>query len=132
MNELRTAQLAITWRLSHRQVRTILGELTALGFDLEVDDYGARRVPEPLALAVGMYRDAGKPLAGLVDEVDLQRYLRREADPLASVIELQTELHILREVVGEVCKAMQMDASPLSYAAPDWRGLGVPDPRRGL
>lgn len=132
MSELRTAQLAATWGLSDRSVRKILGELAALGFDLEVDDYGSRRVAEPLALAVEVYRANGKPLAELVHEPDLQRYLRRDTDPLATVIELQIELHILREVVGEVVKAMQLDASPLAYAAPDWRGLGVPDPRRGL
>lgn len=132
MTELRTAQLAATWGLSDRSVRKILGELAALGFALEVDDYGSRRVAEPLALAVWVYRDNGKPLAELVHEPELQRYLRRDADPLATVIKLQMELHILREVVGEVVKAMQLDASPLAYAAPDWRGLGVPDPRRGL
>jgi hypothetical protein len=129
MTEMRTAQLAVTWGLSDRSVRKILGELTALGFELEVDDYGSRRVPDPLALAVGVYRDAGKPLAELVHEPDLQRYLRREADPLATTIELQMELHILREVMGELYRATNMDLSPIPL---DWRGLGVPDPRRGL
>lgn len=132
MNELRTAQLATIWGLSDRSVRKIMGELTALGFVLEVDDYGARRVPEPLALSVAAYRTAGKTLAGLVGEPDLKRYLKHDSDPLSTAIELQTELHILREVVGEVCRSMQLDASPLAYVAPDWRGLAVPDPRRGL
>jgi len=121
-----------TWGLSDRSVRKVLGELAALGFDLEPDDYGTRRVPEPLALSVAAYRRDGKPLAGLVSEPDLKRYLARDPDPLATVIELQTEVHILREVVGELCRAMQLDASPLAYRAPDWRGLAVPDPRRGL
>lgn len=129
MSELRTAQLAATWGLSDRRVRTILGELVTLGFDLEVDDYGGRKIPEALALAVGVYRSAGKPLAGLVNEPSLQLHLKREADPLASIIELQTEVHILREVLGELYRATNMDLSP---TPPDWRGLGVPDPRRGL
>ncbi len=129
MTELRTAQLANTWGLSDRSVRKILGELAALGFSLEPDDYGSRRVAEPLALSVAAYRDAGKALSGLVDEPDLQRYLNREADPLAAVIELQTEVHILREVLGELYRATNLDLNPMP---PDWRGLGVPDPRRGL
>jgi len=129
MNDLRTAQLAATWGLSERNVRRILSELATLGFDLEPDDYGTRRVPAPLALAVGVYRNNGKPLAELVLEPELQRYLKREADPLAATIEMQTEIHILREVLGELYRATNMDLSPMP---PDWRGLGVPDPRRGL
>lgn len=128
----RPAQLAVLWAVKDRQVRTILSELETLGFVFETDDYGARRVPTSLALAVQGARSKGQALSALRDEPDLAPYLRRGDDPLANLIELRTEVTILREVVGEVYRAMQLDASSLSYRPTDFKGLGVPDPRRGL
>lgn len=128
----RAAQLAVVWGVSDRQVRRILAELETLGVDLEGDDYGARRVPIELALAVQVARSRGQLLATLQDAPELAPYFKREPDPLAEVIELRTEVTILREVVGEVYRAMILDAPSLSYRQMDFKGLGVPDPRRGL
>ena len=128
----RPAQLAVFWGVKDRQVRTILSELEALGFLLEVHDYGARRIPVPLATAVQAARSKGVPLAELKGDPELRRYQRHEPDPLAEAIEVRTEVTILREVIGEVYRAMVLDTPSLSYRATDFKGLGVPDPRRGL
>ena len=37
-----------------------------------------------------------------------------------------------RCTIGEIYKGMQLDSSPYSFRDPGWRGLGLPDPRRGL
>lgn len=128
----RSAQLATVWGVSDRRVRTMLSELETLGFALEVDDYGARRVPVGLALAVQVVRSRGQALAALRGQPELAPYLKWDDDQLANLIELRTEVTILREVVGEVYRAMQLDTSSLSYRPTDFKGLGVPDPRRGL
>lgn len=128
----RAAQLATVWGVSDRRVRTILSELETHGFALGVADYGARHVPVELALAVQIARSKGQGLATLRDEPNLAPYLKRGDDPLTNLIELRTEVTILREVVGEVYRAMQLDSSNLSYRPTDFKGLGVPDPRRGL
>lgn len=133
MNETyRSAQLVALWGVSERRVRTILSELEALGFVLETDDYGARRVPIGLALAVQGARSRGQLLETLIGDLELAPYFKRAPDPLAEVIELRTEVTILREVIGEVYRAMILDTSSLSYRQTDFKGLGVPDPRRGL
>lgn len=128
----RATQLAVVWGVSDRRVRTILSELETLGFELDPGDYGARRVPVDLALAVGVARSKGQALSTLTDNPDLASYRKRGDDALANLIELRTEVTILREVVGEVYRAMQLDTSNLSYRPTDFKGLGVPDPRRGL
>lgn len=128
----RAAQLAVVWGVSDRQVRRILSELETLGFVLEPDDYGTRRVPVSLALAVQGARSKGQALSTLTDNPDLASYRKRGDDALANLIELRTEVTILREVVGEVYRAIQQGASNLSYRPMDFKGLGVPDPRRGL
>ncbi len=128
----RPAQLAVFWGVKDRQVRTILSELEVLGFALETDDYGARRIPVAVAMAVQAARSTSVPLAKLKGDPELAPYFKREPDPLAEVIELRTEVTILREVIGEVYRAMILDAPSLSYRQTDFKGLGVPDPRRGL
>ena len=130
MNELKT----VLWGASDRSVRRLMAQLEALGFALPIDDHGSRRVPETVALAVGVCREQGRPLEELTHQGELQGYLRRDADPdpLAELIELRTEVTILREVIGEVYRAMILDTSNLSYRQTDFKGLGVPDPRRGL
>lgn len=128
----RPAQLAVLWGVSDRRVRTLMSELESLGFVLEQDDYGARRVPEALALAVGVCRDEKRPLAELRLEPSLERYLKREPDPLADLIELRAEQAILRETLGAIWDALSMGTHPSAYKGVGWRFLGLPDPRKGL
>lgn len=128
----RPAQLAVMWGLSDRRVRVALAELESLGFVLEQDDYGARQVPEALALAVGQYRDDKRPLAELRLEPILAGYLKREVDPLADLIELRAEQAILRETLGAIWGALSLGTHPGAYRDVGWRFLGLPDPRKGL
>lgn len=128
----RPAQLAAIWGVSDRRVRVILSELETFGFVLETDNYGARRLPEALTLAVRRCRDASRPLADLPLEPGLQNYLRRGPDPLADLIELRADQAILREVIGAVWQAASLGTHPNAYKNVDWRFLGLPHPRRGL
>ncbi len=128
----RPAQLVVTWGVSDRRVRTIMSELESLGFVLENDDYGARRVPEALALAVGICRDQKRPLAELRLEPSLEGYLKREPDPLAELIELRADQAILRETLGAIWQALSLGSNPGAYRNVGWRFLGLPDPRKGL
>lgn len=128
----RPTQLTVFWGVKDRQVRTILSELETLGFAVEVDDYGARCIPVAVAMAVQAARAKGVPLVELKGDPELAPYFKHAPDLLAELIELRTEVTILREVIGEIYRAMILDTSSLSYRATDFKGLGVPDPRRGL
>ncbi len=128
----RSAQLAVMWGVADRRVRVILSELESLGFALEQDDYGARRVPGELAEAVGVCRHQKRPLAELRLEPSLERYLKREPDPLADLIELRAEQTILRETLGAIWQALSLGSNPGAYKNVGWRFLGLPDPRKGL
>lgn len=128
----RPAQLAAVWGVSDRRVRMILSELETLGFALEVDTYGARRLPEAVTRAVNNYRDLDRPLADLALEPGLRPYLKRDPDPLAELIELRADQAILREVIGAVWQAASLGTHPNAYKNVDWRFLGLPHPRRGL
>jgi len=135
---LRTAQLAPLWGVTDRRVRAILGELEGLGFLLETDEYGARRVPEALANAVKIARQAGRPLSTLRDREELRPYLPRDereapVDELSILIRASAELSILREAVGGLSQALEhARTTGANVHAVDWSWLGLPDARRGL
>jgi hypothetical protein len=134
----RTAQLVNLWGVSARRVRALLGELEALGFALEADEYGARRVPGPLAEAVKITRQAGLALSTLRERDELQVYLPRDeraepVDELAVLIRASAELSILREAVGGLSQALEhARTTGANVHAVDWSWLGLPDARRGL
>lgn len=67
----------------------------------------------------------------------MRRYLRPAAAPaddqLTDLLELRTEVGILREVLGELHKSLSQGSQRYGYQAPqNWGFLGLPDPRRGL
>ena len=131
METLRTSQLVTLWGVGDRRVRAILAELEVLGYQLEVDDYGGRRVPAVLSNAVKAAREAGQPLNSLFDDPRLRPVAYTlEADPLSVLLELSAEVALLRETFGAVWEALRCGVA----GAPrlDWRALGVPDPYREL
>lgn len=132
METLRTSQLVSLWGVGDRRVRAILAELEALGYKLEIDDYGGRRVPTRLADAVKTTRDDGYPLSSLLEDPRLRPTGSHDpkADSLGVLLEVSGEVALLRETFGAVWEALRCGVG----GAPrlDWRALGVPDPYREL
>jgi hypothetical protein len=135
---LRSTELAALLGVNERRARQILGELEALGFNLETAQYGARCVPAGLAAAVKLARTEGRELASLRVDDSLRSYLKAdrqgaELDPLTLLVEGRAEVAVLREVVGALFQSLSQGSQRLGYKAPQsWAFIGVPDPRRGL
>lgn len=136
---LRASELAALLGVAERRSRQLLGELEALGFALETAEYGARRCPAGLAAAVKVARAEGRELASLRLDNSLKPYLRAdrrdeaEFDPLTLLVESRAEVAILREVVGELLRALANGSQRLGFVAPtSWGFLGVPEVKRGL
>jgi DNA-binding GntR family transcriptional regulator len=135
MDHLTTSALANLWQLSERRVRQILGQLEALGFNLDIDLYGARRVPQPLAQAVKEAREAQQTLRTLMARQDLRPFHKtgQELEMIEMVLELRAEQAIFRETIGEIWNSVETGLRKAShYRDVDWDYLGLPDPRRGL
>jgi hypothetical protein len=128
---LRTAQLIPLWGVKERSVRYILSELENFGAVLEIDYYGARKVPAPLAHAVAAARKEGRGLETLVNDSELRRFFRRGPDTLAELIELRAEAAIQREMLGALWGSLQKG---ISRPTPNisWGHLALPDPRGAL
>lgn len=128
---LKPSQAAALWGISDRGARYVLSELEALGAELQTDYYGARLLPERLANGVAAARKAGQPLETLLNEPELKRYFRREADPLAELVELRAECAIMREMMGALWGSLQKGVSrpPTDIS---WGYLALPDPRGKL
>ncbi len=134
---LKTSALASMWGVSERQARNVVATLEHIGFRLEVDNHGARQLALAVAAAVKATRQAGLELATLRDREDMKRYLRPDVspadDPFTDLLELRTEVSILREVLGELHKSLGQGSQRYGYVAPqNWGFLGLPNPRRGL
>lgn len=134
---LKTSACAALWGVSERQARNLFAQLEAVGFQLEVDYHGGRLLPLAVATAAKSVRQVGLELASLRDRNDLKQHLRPDAAPaddkLPDLIELRTDVSILREIVGALHKSLSSGSTRLGYVAPtDWGFLAVPDPKRGL
>lgn len=134
---LKTNAVASMWGVSERQTRNIMSALEQLGFKLEVDFHGARMLPLAVAAATKAVRQAGLELASLRDREDMTRFLRPDAAPaddaFTDLLELRTEVSIVREVLGELTRSLSGGSRRYGYTAPtSWAFLGLPDPRRGL
>lgn len=135
---LRPSEFAAVLGVSERRARQVLGELEALGFDLEITQHGARLIPGGLAGAVRAARARGHELPALRLDEGLSKYLKNDdegddLDPLALLIEARGEQAILREVVGALHRSLASGSMRLGYVAPSsWDFLGVPDPKRGM
>lgn len=120
-----------------RQTRKILGELEALGFKLGVGRGGVRLCPRPLAAAVKATRERRKELATLRLDPALVTYLARDArgaevDPLDVLIFCAGEYVVLREAVAAVAESVRSALPHMSGRMPNYKSLGIPDPRNGL
>lgn len=135
---LRPPEFAALLGVKERRARLILGELEALGFNLEVAQHGARLIPAGLAGAVRAARARGHELPALRLDEGLAKYLRNDdqdedLDPLALLIETRGEVAIMREVLGALYKSLASGSMRYGYVAPqNWDFLAVPDPKRGL
>lgn len=134
---LRAPEFAALLGVNERRARQLLSELESAGFQLTTVQHGARAIPKPLAAAVRACRQAGLELTALRSRADLAPYLCPDA-PLAEaeavdLLELRTELAIVREILSATLNSLSSGSQKLGYTAPsDWGFLAVPDPRRGL
>jgi hypothetical protein len=130
---LRAREFAQLLGVGERRARQVIGQLEGLGFRLQVDAFGARRVPEALAVAVREAREWGRPLSGLVHQVELEFWSggAQERRALEALVEVMGELAVLREVVGALAGAVEA-AGPFAFPPIDWRWVGVPRPRTEL
>lgn len=134
---LRPGELGAFLGVGERQTRKVLGELGALGFKLEVGTQGSRYCPPALAGAVKAARERGKELAVLRLDPALAPYLARDArgaepDALDVLVFVAAEHAILREAVGSIADSVRQALPHMVGRTPNWRSLGVPDPRNGL
>lgn len=134
---LRPSELGAFLGVGERQTRKVLGELEAYGFNLAVGQQGVRYCPPGLASAVKAARQRGKELAVLRLDPALSPYLARDArgaepDSLDVLVFVAAEHAILREAVGAIADTIRTALPHMSGRTPNWRSLGVPDPRNGL
>lgn len=134
---LRPGELGAVLGVGERQTRKILGELAALGFKLEVGTQGSRYCPPGLASAVKAARSRGKELSSLRLDPALAPYLARDArgvepDALDVLVFVAAEHAILREAVGAIADTIRTALPHMAGRTPNYRSLGVPDPRNGL
>ncbi len=132
MNEdfLTSEKLTSLWSVSPRRVRQLLSKLETLGFTLQADMYGARRCHVVLAQAVRAAREAGTSLDLLASQPELERFRSPFVpDVLDALIKAQSDLFILRAVVGELWRVVEGSSSASRIS---WSWLGLPDPRLGL
>jgi hypothetical protein len=73
---LSTSDLAALLGITQRRAQQLVSALEGLGFALERDQYGGRRVPVGLATLLAQLRDSGKPLEALITMPEAVQYLR--------------------------------------------------------
>lgn len=136
---LRPSELGAFLGVAERTVRRILGELSALGFALEPGQQGVRYCPPALAAAVKSARQRGKELSTLRLDPALAPFLARDArgtepDPLDVLVFVAAEHAILRETIGAVADTVRTALPHMTHRMrmPNFKSLGVPDPRNGL
>lgn len=134
---VRPAEFASLLGVKPRRGRQLLGELEALGFVLQSDMRGARLCPRPVAAAALAAYQARRDMATLRLDAALGRYLSRDArgtepDPLDVLVFVASEQAILRETIGAVADTVRTALPHRAHRMPNFRSLGVPDPRNGL
>lgn len=135
---LRCTELAPLWGVSERQARNIFARLEQMGFLIDFDYHGTRVLPAAVAHAVKACRQAGVDIETLTERYEMRRYYLRRLDvplehALVDLLEMRTEVVILREIVGALHRSLAGGTQRLDFTVPsDWGWLGVPDPRLGL
>ena len=134
---VRPAEFAALLGVKPRRGRQLLGELEALGFVLQSDTRGARLCPRPVAAAALAAYQARRDMATLRLDADLGRYLARDArgvepDPLDVLVFVASEVAIVREAVAAISDTVRTALPNMSHRMPNYKSLGIPDPRNGL
>lgn len=134
---LKPAEFAALLGVKPRRARQLLGELEALGFAFQPDMRGARLCPRPVAAAALSAHQARREIATLRLDPTLTPFLARdargvEADALDVLIFVAGEHAILREAVGATADVVRTALPNMTHRMPNYRSLGIPDPRNGL
>lgn len=136
-DHLKPAEFAALLGVKPRRARQVLGELEALGFSFQPDMRGARLCPRPVAAAALSAHQARREIATLRLDPTLTPFLARDArgvepDPLDVLVFVAGEQAILRGAVGAIADVVRTALPNMAGRTPNWRSLGVPDPRNGL
>jgi len=123
---LTTSDLAALLGLTQRRAQQVMAALEGLGFQVERDQFGGRRIPRGLADLVLQLRDSGKPLEALLSMPEATQYLR--VAPAVAVGEMIGEaVYTLRQVR----RALSALGASLPSWPPrwSWQEGGLSDPR---
>jgi len=127
MEMISTGDLAAMLATSTRRAQQVMAALEGLGFQIERDSFGGRRIPRPLALLVVQARERGEPLEGLLSMPEAAQYLR--SHPAVALGEAVGEaLYTLRQVR----RALAALGASLPSWPPrwSWQELALEDPRQ--
>lgn len=126
---LTTKKLAGVWGITERASRELTGKLEGLGFKLERDLFGGRRVPVELVDAVSRVRDANKPLEAVLSDPTVTKFRQGRTDALGAVIEARAELELVRGVLLCVIQGLENDGRASIAPSGGWAFAGLLDPK---
>lgn len=120
------SDLAARLGVSERRGQQIVQLLEGMGFAVERDAYGGRRIPRPLAEAVLRLREEGRPLRELLSLPELET-LKVKDPGLAAAEALGEALHLMAQV-RTALRALGRAYLPFWPPAWSWveRGLEAP------